>query len=91
MVPKTQTIEVDASTAEALRARSAELGISVAELLAELAAAESGVSVDAVPGELAELERRARRADEVGTVDNNKVVRWLETWGTSRFEPWRNA
>ena len=44
MAPKTQTIEIDDATAEALRARSAEMGISVSELLAELAAAEAGTS-----------------------------------------------
>ena len=91
MPPKTHTIEVDEATAEALRARSAEMGISVAELLTELAAAETGVPDSAEASQLAELERRARRADQLGTVDNAKVVRWLETWGTSRFEPWRNA
>ena len=91
MAPKTQTIEIDEATVEALRVRSAEMGISVSELLAELAAAEAGTSDGAASDQLAELERRARRAEQSGTVANEKVVRWLETWGTSRFEPWRNA
>ena len=91
MPPKTYTIEVDEATAEALRARSAEMGISVAELLTELAASETGVPDSAESDQLAELERRARRADQSGTVDNDRVVRWLESWGTSRFKPWRNA
>ncbi len=87
---KTQTIEVDEATAEALRIRSAEMGISVSDLLAELATSE--IAPDGADSDqLAELERRARRAEQSGTVANDKVVRWLETWGTSRFEPWRNA
>lgn len=91
MPPKTHTIEVDEATAEALRVRSAEMGISVAELLTELAASEAGVPNSSESDQLAELERRTRRADQSGTVDNAKVVRWLETWGTSRFEPRRNV
>lgn len=67
------------------------MGISVSELVTELTAAETGASDGAVSDQLAELERRARRADQSGTLDNAKVVRWLETWGTNRFEPWRNA
>lgn len=91
MAPKTRIIEVDEATAEALRARSAEMGISVSELVTELAAAETGESDGAVSEQLAEVERRARRADQAGTVANNRVVRWLETWGTNQFEPWRKA
>lgn len=90
MSPKTHTIEVDEATAEALRARSAEMGISVSELLAELAASENTPDGEAAE-QLAELERRAHRADQTGAVPNDKVVRWLETWGTDRFVPWRNS
>jgi predicted transcriptional regulator len=41
--------------------------------------------------ELAELERRWA-AIEVGeaTVPHDRVVRWLETWGTPAFRPWRD-
>jgi len=91
MASKTETIQVDEATAEALRTRSAEMGISVSELVSELAATEIGASDGAVSDQLAELERRARRADQSGTVANDNVVRWLETWGTSQFAPWRDA
>jgi predicted transcriptional regulator len=39
--------------------------------------------------ELAELDRRwaAVEAGEA-TVPHEKVVRWLETWGTPAFTPW---
>lgn len=41
--------------------------------------------------ELAELERRwaAIEAGEA-TVPHDRVVRWLETWGTPAFRPWRD-
>jgi len=41
--------------------------------------------------ELAELERRwaAIEAGEA-TVPQDEVVRWLETWGTPAFRPWRD-
>jgi predicted transcriptional regulator len=41
--------------------------------------------------ELAELERRwaAIEAGEA-TVPHDEVVRWLETWGTPAFRPWRD-
>jgi predicted transcriptional regulator len=40
--------------------------------------------------EVAELERRwaAIEAGEA-TVPHEEVVRWLETWGTPTFTPWR--
>jgi hypothetical protein len=42
------------------------------------------------PDELAELDRR-RTVIEAGeaTIDHEAVVRWLETWGTPAFRPWR--
>ncbi len=42
------------------------------------------------PDELAELDRRwaAIEAGEA-TVPHDEVVRWLETWGTPAFRPWR--
>jgi predicted transcriptional regulator len=41
--------------------------------------------------ELAELERRwaAIEAGEA-TIPHDEVVRWLETWGTPAFRPWRD-
>ena len=41
--------------------------------------------------ELAELERRWAAIEEgEATVPHDKVVRWLETWGTPAFRPWRD-
>lgn len=84
----TETIEVDAATATALKARAAECGISVAELLAEIAADTAGPVVLS-SDELAELDRRSAsvKAGEA-TVPHDEVARWLETWGTPAFKPW---
>jgi predicted transcriptional regulator len=40
--------------------------------------------------EIAELDRRwaAIEAGEA-TVPHDEVVRWLQTWGTPAFRPWR--
>jgi predicted transcriptional regulator len=81
-------IEVDEQTAEVLQSRAAELGVSVSELVAELATLETepiAVEVD----EIAELDRRWKKV-EAGerTVPQERVVRWLRTWGTPRFQPW---
>ena len=86
---KTQTIEVDETTAATLRTRAAERGVSVAELVAELVLLESA-PMSAEPDEIAELDRRwaAIQAGEA-TVPHEEVVRWLETWGTPAFRPWR--
>ena len=79
------TIEIDEKTAQALKARAAELGVSVGELIAELAGGARPADAD----EIAELDRRWA-AVEAGapTVAHDKVVRWLETWGTPLFRPW---
>ena len=82
-------IEVDKATADRLRQRAAELGISIEEFLAAVAAETGLVEVD--PGEIAELERRWAKVDAgARTVRNEEVVRWLETWGTPGFVPWRD-
>jgi predicted transcriptional regulator len=43
------------------------------------------------PDELAELDQRwaAIEAGEA-TVPHDEVVRWLKTWGTPAFRPWRD-
>ena len=81
-------IEVDKATADTLKARAADRGISVAELLDELAGQSGPVTAD--PSELAELDRRWAKI-ETGekTVQNTDVVRWLETWGSPGFKPWQ--
>ena len=82
------TIEVDESTAKTLQARAAEKGVSVAQLIAELAKVEDEpVVLDAET--IAELDHRWKRAEAAGrTVSNEEVVGWLKTWGTPGFKPW---
>jgi hypothetical protein len=83
-------IEVDERTAALLEARACELGVSVSELLAELADRESSpAEVDAE--ELAELDRRWSKVEAgAATVPNDEVVRWLQTWGTPGFRRWQD-
>lgn len=84
---KTGVIEVDKATADALKARAAERGISVSELLDEVAR-QSG-PIAGLPSEIAELDRRWAKV-EAGerTVQHTEVVRWLESWGSADFKPW---
>jgi hypothetical protein len=85
---QTDIIEVDKATADRLKERAAELGISVEELLAVVASETGVVSVN--PDEIAELDRRWAKIEAgARTVRNEEVVRWLETWGTAEFRPWR--
>ena len=86
----TRTIEIDAVTADELEARAATRGVSVGQIVAELAALNSSVSVDAE--DIAELDRQWAEIESgaVSTVPHEKVARWLETWGTPAFKPWRN-
>jgi len=88
-MPATRKIEIDTATADALEARAAKRGLSVREMVAELVASDDGISADA--DDIAELDRQW--ADiEAGapTVAHDKVARWLETWGTAEFKPWRS-
>ncbi len=90
MTVKMRKIEVDEATASALSKRAAERGMSVAELLAELAILESEpVAVES--GEIAELDRRWKAVESgQATVPHAKVVRWLQTWGMPAYKPWRD-
>jgi predicted transcriptional regulator len=83
------TIEVDKHTADVLHSRAAELGVSVSELVTELAATDTEPAV-ADAEQIAELDRRWQ-AIEGGrpTVPHDRVARWLRTWGTRRFRPWQ--
>lgn len=83
----TVRIEIDKQTAEMLQSRATELGVTVPELIAELAALD-GASRDADPTEVAELDRRYVRASGDARVPHERVVQWLRTWGTSGFRPW---
>lgn len=81
------SIEVDRHTAEVLQTRAAELGVTVAQLIAELAALD-GAPRAADADEVAELDRRSGRAAEGSRVPHDHVVQWLRTWGMSGFRPW---
>ncbi len=85
---KTQTIEVDEATAATLRTRAAERGVSVAELVAELAVFDSApIAVDSK--DIAELDRRWNAVESGrATLPHEEVVRWLRTWGTPAFRRW---
>lgn len=97
---RVRSIEVDEATADTLEARAAERGVSVSDLLAGLAALEQSSPADLEamrlaseeaqsPDALQELDQRWA-AVEAGepTVAHDKIVRWLETWGTPAFRPW---
>ena len=90
MTAKVHTIEIDESTARTLETRAAEKGVSVSQLIAELADAESKpVALDAET--IVELDRRWKGVQAQGRiVSNEDVVRWLKTWGTSDFKPWHD-
>jgi hypothetical protein len=82
-------IEVDERTAGVLQTRAAELGLTVSELVTELATLDSD-PVIVEPNDIAELDRRWNRIEAgAPTVPHERVVRWLRTWGTSGFRPWR--
>jgi predicted transcriptional regulator len=86
----TRTIEIDTTTADELEARVASRGVSVGQMVADLVALDSSVAVET--DELAELEMQwvAIESGTIPTVPHEKVVRWLETWGTPAFKPWRD-
>ncbi len=81
------SIDIDRHTADVLEVRAAELGVTVPQLIAELAALDS-TSRAADAGEIAELDRRAAIATPDSRVPKERVVQWLRTWGTSSFRPW---
>jgi predicted transcriptional regulator len=84
-----RTIEVDDTTAAALETRAAEAGLSVAELLAEMVAAE-GMRSELPSAGIAALDQQwaAIKAGEP-TVPHQDIVRWLDTWGTPGFRSWK--
>lgn len=87
---KTQTIEIDSDTASALKERAEAQGVTVSELVAELATLATGpAEVD--QDDVAELDRRweAFKAQE-SVASSEDVVRWLQTWGTPAFRSWRS-
>jgi predicted transcriptional regulator len=87
MTAATRKIEIDEATAAALEARAADEGVSISELVAQLIVPEP---LSLPTDQVAELDRRWA-AVEAGepTVPHEEVVRWLRTWGTPAFRPWR--
>ena len=81
-------IEIDERTADVLQARAAELGVTVSELVAELATLDGDpIVVDS--DEIAELDRRWTKIEAgQSTVSHERVVRWLRAWGAPRFRRW---
>jgi predicted transcriptional regulator len=90
MMPKTHMIELDEATAAALKKRADERGVSVPDLVAQYLD-EDQAPVDGDTEQVRELDRRwaAVQAGQP-TVKHEKVVRWLDSWGTSAFKPWRD-
>ncbi|MGZ9071353.1 MAG: addiction module protein [Rhodoplanes sp.] len=90
MTTKLRNIEIEAETADAFDARAAERGLSVGELVADLVARAEALRT--VPADqIAELDRRwAKVMAGEPTVPKEKVVRWLQTWGTPAFRPWHD-
>jgi hypothetical protein len=82
-------IEVDDTTAAALESRAAEQGLTVPELVAELAqiASEPVVLADE---EMAEMDRLWETTKDADLVQHGEVAKWLQTWGTPAFKPWRD-
>jgi hypothetical protein len=87
---KVRKIEVDVEIADLLEARAAERGLSVSDLIAEMTAIH-GTAAGSPGEEIAELDRqwKATKSGEA-TVPHEKVVRWLQTWGTPSFRPWND-
>jgi hypothetical protein len=83
-------IAVDERTAELLRARAAELGVTASELVAELASRVfDPVVVES--HDIAELDRRWTKVEKgASAIPHERVVHWLRTWGTPRFGPWED-
>jgi hypothetical protein len=87
MTAHKRTIEVDGATAAALEQRAAEAGVTISELVADLLQRRGESEVSAA--EIADLDRQWA-AIKLGepTAPHEKVVRWLDTWGTPAFKPW---
>jgi len=85
---KTHTIEIDDDTAAALKQRAEERGVSVPELVAELAAIEISPA-EADRDDIAELDRRWQAFEaQSGAISNDEVIKWLRAWGTPAFRSW---
>jgi len=96
---KLRKIEVDAQTADLLEARAGALGMTVAELIAELAGNETVLPADLAelrakgqgpwsPEALEEDERRLAEFERTRMgLPWDEVKAWLETWGKPNRVP----
>jgi hypothetical protein len=96
---KQRTIEVDATTADLLEARAAARGLSVSELLADLAAGNELLPADLEADRAAGrgawasdvLAEDARRLAEFMRtregVPWHEVETWMKSWGTAQELP----
>lgn len=82
-------IDLPAPLADRLKAAAAETGESVEALVGRAVEAWLGDDAEDAAA-LAELERRWAAVEAGGAVSNEAVVRWLDTWGTPAFRPWRD-
>jgi hypothetical protein len=99
MTAKRRSIEIDAETADLLEARAASRGLSLAELLADLASNAQALPADLAamrahgegPWSQESLKEDARRLAEFrGTrmgVPWDDAKAWLASWGTPRELP----
>jgi predicted transcriptional regulator len=99
MNKKLRSIEVDVKTAKRLDAMAEELGLTVAELVAELAGKAAALPKPLeklrragrgpwAPLVLAEDARRAEAFERTGKgVPWNEVRDWMRSWGTARELP----
>jgi hypothetical protein len=96
MAQNTRKLEVDAETADLLEARAVARGMTVGELLADLAANDASLPPDLLslrarsegPWSSAGLAEDAQRLAEYErtrtAVPWNEIKLWLESWGTLR-------
>lgn len=99
MADGSRKIEVDAETADLLEKRAAARGVSISELIADLAGLESALPGDLramrmegtgpwAPDILAEDARRlAQFQHSRKAVPWEEVRAWMENWGTSDERP----
>jgi hypothetical protein len=89
MTAKVRKIEVDVEIAERLEARAAARGVSVAQLLSELAFTEAGSADDPwSPGAFQEDARRLEEFERTRMgVPWDEIRSWMETWGTDAERP----
>ena len=99
MTARVRTIELDSETADLLEAWAEERGLSIAQLLAEIAVAEHSLPRDWesmrtagrgpwAPEVLAEDARRLAASERAGEgVPWDEVKAWMQSWGTQEELP----